>query len=767
MKLHRSARLVGVLMGATALTVFASVAVAQTAPAANAGPDAAAGSAGGDVVVTARHRSESLQKVPIAVSVVTGAQARAQALNNLQDISTTVPSIDFRTGASNKDRTIFVRGIGTISTSPGVETSVSMVIDGVVMGRPGMATLDLPNIDHIEVLQGPQGTLFGKNASAGVINVITDSPTAVPHAYVEGSYFEGNEYRASAGVSGPILGDQLEGRLDGFYGHYDGNVRELYSDQLVNGYSHEGVRGKLLARPTDNLTLTLSADYTDSTDTTPTGVYESLTQNAYPSGAVTTTNAAALGAALGAVGITASPDNKTIDTNVLSRVHDQNGGASLQADWKVFGDYTITSITAWRDWKNLQHQDFDMLAAPTPALAQGADTGHLSYNQESQELRIASPKGQLIDYVAGLYWLRAQDNEIYERQDISQIPALPAVGGVLTPNTGIAHYGTLENNFAVFGEADINFTSNFRAILGYREIWDWLSYYHNRVSTGAAPGIATSVTNGPGSVEDTGYADRVGFQYDVTSTSMFYATYSRGYKGPAYDVFFNMQPVNTPPLAPETSNAYEIGIKATLLDQRLRTDFAWFTTTFNNYQANSVQEINGAPVTNLINAGTVRTQGVEGDITATPIRPLNLNFNFVYDDARVVNFPCPANAAASCNINGEPLPYAPRWKLHAEGDYRIPATDIFDVDLETDYNYQTSTQYQFAETANTIQPAYGIWNASVALIGKDHWTARVLVKNILDQHYSSYLANGTDGGTIRWVPRDDDRYFGVDLRKEF
>jgi len=120
-------------------------------------------------------------------------------------------------------------------------------------------------------------------------------------------------------------------------------------------------------------------------------------------------------------------------------------------------------------------------------LTQGADTGHLSYNQESQELRIASPKGQLIDYVAGLYWLRAQDNEIYERQDISQIPALPAVGGVLTPNTGIAHYGTLENNFAVFGEADVNFTSNFRVILGYREIWDWLSYYHNRVATGAAP----------------------------------------------------------------------------------------------------------------------------------------------------------------------------------------------------------------------------------------------------------------------------------------
>jgi iron complex outermembrane receptor protein len=759
MKFHKPARLTGVLLGATALTVMASAAMAQTAPAASAASAAVQGP--GDIVVTARHRSESLQKVPVAVAVVTGAQARAQSLNDLQDIATTVPSIDFRTGASNKDRTIFVRGIGTISTSPGVETSVSMVVDGVVMSRPGMATLDLLDIDHIEVLQGPQGTLFGKNASAGVINVVTQNPTATPHAFVEGSYFEGNEYRLKAGVSGPILGDQLEGLISGFYGHYDGNVHDLNSNELVNGYTHEGVRGKLLARPTDDLTLTLSADYTDSTDTTPTGVYESLHQIAYPTGAVST--ATAVGAALGAVGITASPDNKTIDTNVLSRVHDQNGGASLQADWKVFGDYTITSITAWRDWKNLQHQDFDMLAMPTLSLPQGADTGHLSFNQESQELRIASPKGQFIDYVAGIYWLRAEDNEIYERDDVTN------VGGVLTPNSGIAHYGTLENNFAVFGEADVNFTSNFRAILGYREIWDWLSYYHNRVSTSpvAVTGIAPTVTNGPGSTEDTGYADRFGLQYDLTPNAMMYATYSRGYKGPAYDVFFNMQPVNTPPLSPETSNAYEIGAKFSAFDQRLRADVAWFDTVFNNYQANSVQEIGGAPVTNLINAGTVETRGVEGDFTAVPFERLTLNANVIYDDARVVDFPCPSNAAASCNINGEPLPYAPRWKLHVMGDYVIPATDAFNVDLQTDYNYQTATQYQFAETPSTIQPAYGIWNASIALIGKDDWTARVLVKNILDQHYSSYLANGTNGGTVRWVPRDDDRYFGIDLRKDF
>jgi iron complex outermembrane receptor protein len=760
---HWAQRTRWVLMGAAAFSAYATI-----ASAASPGPDASATPAGGDVIVTARHRQESLQKVPIAVSVVTGAQARAQNLNNLQDISKAVPAIDFRTGASNKDRTLFVRGIGTISTSPGVEPSVSMVIDGVVMGRPGMATPDLLDIDHIEILQGPQGTLFGKNASAGVINIVTENPTAIPHAFVEGSYFEGNEYRLKGGVSGPILGDNLEGLISGFYGHYDGNVRDVNDGKLENGYTHEGVRGKLIARPSDNLTLTLAGDYTDSTDTTPTGVFSSISQIVFPTSAINTN--ANIGALLTGVGITPSADNKTIDTNVHSHVHDQNGGVSLQADWKVLGDYTVTSITAYRDWENLQFQDFDMLPFATLSLPQGKDTGHLSYNQQSEELRIASPKGQFIDYVAGLYWLRAEDNEIYERDDVTN------VGGVLTPNTGIAHYGTLENNFAVFGEADINFTPQFRAIVGYREIWDWLSYYHRRVSTSpvAITGIAPTTVNPqpgsglPSSVEDTGYADRFGVQYDVTPNLMGYATYSRGYKGPAFNVFFNMVPPNNDaPLAPETSNAYEIGAKGSFFDQRLRANVAWFDTEFQNYQANSVQLIGGAPVTNLINAGSVSTRGIEGDFTATPIQPLTANFNFVYDDARVLNFPCPAGAAATCHINGYVLPFAPKWKLHAQGDYRIPTSSIFDVDLETDYNYQTATQYSLSETRNTIQPAYGIWNASIALIGKDNWTARVLVKNILNQHYSSFLANGTDGGTIRWVPRDDDRYFGVDLRKEF
>ena len=747
-----------------ALTGFSVVAAAQSADQSSAGSatDQAGSTALQEVVVTARRRPEDIQQVPVAVAVVSGLQADAQNLNDIADISESVPSVDFRTGASNKDRTIFIRGIGTISTSPGVEPSVSMVVDGVVYARPGMATLDLLDLDHIEVLQGPQGTLFGKNASAGVVNVVTQNPTDSFRGYGEASAFQGDEYRVKAGVSGALIQGKLDGLISAFTGYYRGNVLDLRGDDYVNGYSHFGARTKLVATPTDDTRITFTADYTQSTDTTPTGVFSSASQTAYPTGVVSTN--ANLVNLLGSVGITPSSDNKIIDDSFPTSVHDKNGGVSLQGDWTLPGAYTLTSITAWRGWNNVQFQDYDQLPFPTANFGQGNDTGHVNFNQESEEARIASPKGQFVDFVAGLYFLRADDAETYERDDTILIGGAPAY------STGLAQYGTVEKNFAPFGEANINFTPNFRGILGYREIWDWLSYYHNRVSTivGSPPGIAASVVNGPGSVEKTGYADRVGIQYDIDTDITSYFTYSRGYKGPAYNVFFNMAALNRPPLEPETSNAYELGLKTNLLDHRLQADLAAFITDFSNYQANFTQVINGGLATNLINAGSVSTSGIEGDLTARATQALDLTFNFIYDDAKVDNFPCPKGAAISCNINGQPLPFAPRWKLHAGGDYRVPVNPNFDFDFETDYDWQSKVQYQLSETPNTIQPAYGIWNASLGLLGSSNgWQARLLVKNILNQHYSPYLSNGTLAGTVRWVPRDDDRYFGVQLRKDF
>ena len=371
------------------------------------------GIAVGEVVVTARRRAESLQKVPIAVSVVSGLQAASQNLNDLQDITQEVPTVDFRAGASNKDRTVFIRGVGTITTSPGVEPSVSTVIDGVVQARPGQATLDLLDLDHIEVLRGPQGTLFGRNASAGVINIVTRNPTDQFKAYIDGSAYEGAEYRLKAGVSGAIIPGKLDGLISAFTGQYRGNVRNVILNDEVNGYRHTGGRGKLIWKPSDTLTFNLSGDYTHSVDTTPNGVFISTNRVAYPTGVVSPNPV--LATELASEGVTPSFDNRATGSSLNSSVHDNNGGVSLQADWDLPGEFKLTSISAYRHWSNTQYQDYDQLAKPVIGLPQGADTGLLEFRQYSEEVRLASPKGHFIDYVVGGYYLHAHDRETYKR----------------------------------------------------------------------------------------------------------------------------------------------------------------------------------------------------------------------------------------------------------------------------------------------------------------------------------------------------------------
>jgi iron complex outermembrane receptor protein len=759
------------IRAARAFLLASAVLIPATAYANEAPADATA-SVPGEIVVTARYRDESIQQVPIAITAVSGQSLNNRGIHNLQDLSATIPSVDFRTSASNKDRSVFIRGVGTISTSPGVESSVSTVVDGVVLARPGQATLDVGEVSRIEVLRGPQGTLFGKNASAGVINVVTAAPSDEFHAYAEGTATTDEEYRLKAGVTG-ALAQNVTARIDGLYANYDGNVRNIYTGNKVNGYERYGARGKIEAKPTDTLTLTLAGDYLHSYDDA-TSVYTSTSQTAYPTGTVT--NSAALASVLTNEGITPSTSNRQASTSFDTHVTDKNYGGSLTGDLEL-GDYTVTSITAYREWKNHQFQDNDGLSQVSATFPQIHDEGKLASKQFSQELRLTSPKGKLIDYVVGAYYMRAQTDETYERT-VTRV-----ISGAQVPVTGIANYGIDSKNYALFGEANFNFTSWLRAFAGYRSTWDDLSNYHERTSTndptnsGSTALDITSIRayhQSQGSTSQRGDSYRGGIQADVTPDTHAYFTYSHGYKGPAYNVYFNMRSLNaTTPLdetvlKPETSDSYEIGIKGTALDRQITYALAVYQTKFHNYQANYNDVVGGAQVTRLINAGTVESKGVELDFGLHPIPGLSLDTSVAYDDAKVVNFNCPVGAPTSCDINGQPLPFAPKWKLYSNLSYRFALSDAVNLEIQSDVSVKSKTQYSLTETPSTMQPSYVIWNASVALLGSDDaWQVRGFVKNITNQHYATLLANGALAGTVRFVPRDDQRYGGVMLRKDF
>ncbi|MBS0332042.1 MAG: TonB-dependent receptor, partial [Proteobacteria bacterium] len=492
-----------------------------------------------DLVVTARLRSESLQNVPVAVSVITGALATQENRTDIANLVAVIPSVEFRSQPSNKDQDILIRGLGTITTSAGAEPTVSTVIDGVVLARPGQMVSDLIDLDHIEVLRGPQGTLFGKNASAGVINIVTKDPTPTPGGFLDASYYSGNEYRFAGGVNGELIKDTLSGRIAAVTSSYDGNVTNRFNGSKVNGDNFSGVRGKLLWTPSSDLRVIVGGDYMYTKQTGNQAVFVANYNIAYPTNVKTT--GANLTSVLAIEGITPSFSNKDISLNSPYDDVDLTTGGYIQADYS-FSGYTLTSITAYRYWRNVQRGDLDLYSMLTPlSPTQQIDLGHVWERQFSEELRLASPKGRFIDYVIGAYFLHEPDKENY-RRDVTQLTA----AGALVSNFGFNQFGATTTNYSGFGEANINFTKDFRAIVGLRLVHDDLRFYTNRVASSptAVPGVQPAFA-ATGSVGVDGYADRLGLQYDISPSANAYFTYSRGYKGPAYNVFFNMTALQT------------------------------------------------------------------------------------------------------------------------------------------------------------------------------------------------------------------------------
>lgn len=731
-----------------------------------------------DIIVTAQKREQNLQDVPVAISVVSGEMLERSNVNSAEQLFQRVPTLTFRKGNTNKDSALSIRGVGTISFSSGVEPSVSTVIDGVVYARTGQQTSDFLDVERIEVLRGPQGSLFGKNASAGVINIVSREPGNELGGYIDAAWYEGNEYRIRGSIGGP-LSDTVRASLTGFWSQYDGNARNVFNGNRVNGYEHWGVRGKLIAEPTDNLKITLIADYSKNSDNGFADSIGTVFSSAF-NNAVFIPSLAPL---------VLDGRNQDIDNDLDPYTKDKNSGVSGQIDLDL-GGVTLTSITAYRHWYNFQQRDGDFRSdAPTyvnTGTAAGDvrshDRGDLKFDQFTQELRIASANPQFFEYVAGLYYYHTKEVDFFNRTVTAcTASTLPTVGGLTpcapgsstyTTNQGNADFTTTLTSYSAFGQGTLNFTDAFRGILGLRYTEDKVSYDFARTSTqataftGVNPAFASA-----GSIKDNGWSGNAGLQYDLTDDVIAYTTYTRGYKGPALNVFFNMLARDTGRIDPEKSNAYEVGLKTRLFDRRLTLNIAGFYAKYDNYQANFLDIVAGQVVTRLTNAGTVSTRGIEMDFNAALTDDFQLSGGFNYTDAHINQFICPPGAAVTCAdaINGKPLPFAPKYKGTVTMDWRLPLNiDGFNVDLNSSLVYQSRTQFDINQNPNAFQKAYAIWDAGIKVsTDDDKYSLSFIVKNLTDKHFViQRIPNGTS--FMRQItPRDAERYFGVTGRMNF
>ena len=786
-------------------TPAAATPPAAVAPAPGVAPPAdTAGTSTGEIVVTAQKRSERLQEVPLAVSVLNGAAISSLGKSSLEGAVNLVPSLNFQKSGTSLNQSLFLRGIGTATFSIAGEPSVSTVVDGVVYSRPGEAFGDLVDIDRLEVLRGPQGTLFGKNASAGVINIVTQQPTQTFGGYAEGSFFTKSEVRVRGAVNLPVS-DTLLTRFTGFYGRYNGNIDNQAVGHEVNGYKHYGGRAQVTWEPSSTAKLAFIADYHKDNDDCCAEVIGTTALNAAGQPIASAVTAA--------LPTPKGDESRTINQNFITRTKETGYGFSLQGDFEL-GTQTVTSITAYRDYKNTEIRDGDFLAQPYAGFNQLHDVGPQVGHTFSQEIRLTSPVHQFISYVVGVYYSRAYSERIFTRNDIAcnaivaSATLVPCGSANATPSTfpsGTADFGSTFKNLAFFGQGTMNISDRFRFIGGARYTTDQLDVFASRKTALAGPGIngnfdqgvydayvrlvaagvtastaqtqALAFSNGVpwhGKTTSDNWSGKAALQYDLTHGTTAYASFTRGYKGPAFNVFFNITPTGTNVIAPETSNSYEIGLKNTLFGGKLVINLDAFYAQYHNFQANNPDFVAGVLTTRFTNAGTVSTRGGEADIVWRPLRDLSVTGGGAYTDARVDRFNAAPGAAATSIIpSGTPLQFAPKWKGSLGADYRWRTCGAFDFFFGAQGNYQSKQLAQFSpdpvvRALATIK-GYGLVNLSAGIgDAGDKYRLTFQVRNLLDQSFAAAIQNGGPAGSYRYqIPRDADRYFGVTGRANF
>ncbi len=620
-----------IMLGASAAALAAMPAYAQATPAEDE-------SGLNDIIVTANRVEQNLQDVPIAVSAVSGDQLVNAGVASLENIGDLVPSVTFRKGTTSANSAIVMRGVGTISFSVAAEPSVSTVVDGIVLSRSGQSFIDLVDIDRLEVLRGPQGTLFGKNASAGLVNIISRGGTETLQFEGSAEYFEGNELRLRGAVSGP-LADNLTARVTGFYGRFDGNIRNINPavNRDVNGYEHYGVR-TILDYDGGPARIRFIADAFQANDdccAEVTGV----------------SRGAALDALLGLPGGNAQGENqRTVNHNLVTQTNDTQWSLTLSGDFDITDTHTLSVVTGYRNWENEELREGDFLPRAVVGTPELHDRGIVNTEQMSAEVRLASDANAAFFYQVGGFVWHSQNQQFFRRENIScATSTLAALPGGAVPcditNTVATLFPTAQSrsdvnstNVALFGQATLRFSDMLSLTGGLRWTHDSLSYTHRRapgfnrvtfapatgpgisgapaggLTTANPPGNGTNISTGSSS--NSNISGRASLQFEPTDDLMFYVSYTRGYKGPAFNVFFNhTAPTNAVPIDEETSDSYEIGLRSTLFDNRVQFNATAFQATYDGFQANNFILLGTPPVivSNLTNAGQVRTQGFEID----------------------------------------------------------------------------------------------------------------------------------------------------------
>jgi len=745
------------LLAGSASWTHGYAAEAETPPPVPAGTAAANGSQLETVTVTTRRREESSQDVPTPMSVVSGQNLETQRVYRIQDLQQLVPSVNVAYMHARQS-SVSIRGLGNNPASDGLEGSVGLYIDNVYLGRPGMAVFDLMDIEQLEVLRGPQGTLFGKNTTAGVINISTRAPSFTPERSIETSVGEDGYFQTKGTISGP-LNDQLAGRFSAYRTRSDGDIKNEYDGHDLNGGSREGFRAQLLFKPNEDFNLRWIGDYNEEDSSAGTRVLYNTGPtingvNLYES------RASAAGATL----VNGRHRKVNLDNDQHVTVH--QGGTSVEANWTLPSDFTLTSVSSYRFW-NFTPRNDDGLNVPASYNA-GVSVEDKQY---SQEFRLASPKGEFFDYVVGAYYFGSDlDNKSFAyygpQADIWNGTPAGALANVTSVGKG--HIKT--DSFALFAQGTWHLSERLDFTAGVRGTYEEknASVSRNAPLGGVAvAGAAATARRGRAGAYDSGDLNQyssspsglLNLSYRITDDVLGYATLSHGEKSGGVNLAVGSAPTagaDSLLIGTERANNAELGFKSTLWDRRLQLNANVFWTQVNAYQTNAYDAANR--VQYLTNAGSVRSRGIEFESTVVPLRGLTLNFNGSYNDVSYLSYkdaPCPPEvsqapgAPASCDLSGHQVVGASKWIGNANGEYKWNLANGFEPYVTGSYAFRSKAVGTVEDSDYGQIPSYAVVNLSTGLRGdfnQGQWDVSLWLKNAFDKTYYTTLWTGGNGG---------------------
>jgi iron complex outermembrane recepter protein len=792
-----------------ALLPFALTATAQEGPA--AGEPRATAEAGSteltEVTVTARRRSEAVQDVPIAISVLDAAALEATGSFNVGKLAQLQPSLQFYS-SNPRNTAINIRGLGAPFglTNDGIEQGVGIYVDEVYYSRIAAATFDFLDVERLEVLRGPQGTLYGKNTTAGAVNITTRAPSFTPEARAELTIGNLGLVQAKAAFSGPLIADTLAGGLAISATSRHGTIYDTTSQNKVNELDNLGIRGQLLWKASDNLDVTFAGDYNHQDPECCAQIYVTVGATQRP----LNRQYVALSAAQNYVVPSTNAFDRLTDLDAALNAKQNLGGASVRANWKL-GAGDFSSVTAWRHWDWGPSNDRDFTGLPVTTKSENPSI----QDQYTQEFRY-SFVGDRIDYVAGAFgfyqklhtdglqvqgpaaskWLLAPSNPNSNN---------PAALNGLTSTNDIDFQNT---SLALFGQLSWKVSDKWRIEPGLRLNYDDKKGSYIATVTNATNTPLTSDQRGvlapqayDASFNDWNLSGDLNVAYAITQDVLAYATYARSFKSGGINLSgLPLDANNNPIMAaatvkPETVNNYEVGLKTQFLDHRATLNIAGYWTEIDDYQATVTNGQLGVIRGYLANADKVRVRGVETDFQIHPSERFNAYVNAAFTDHQYVSFPdapCPpelsggttASAAhppsapgtpggfspAFCDISGQGLPGISKWAFSYGAEYNLPVSLLGQSGaayLGADGNYRSQFSSNPSQSIYTQIPAYAVANLRAGFRVDGRWDVFVWARNAFDREYYDLLAV-TPGSTglISGNPADP-RTYGLTFKAQF